>query len=53
MLRRAWQTAMINLARSPIAARFMQGNRAASFLANKYVAGENPARAVKMAGELL
>ena len=53
MLRRAWQTAMINLARSPIAARFMQGNRAASFLANKYVAGENPARAVKVAGELL
>lgn len=53
MLRRAWQTAMINLARSPIAVRFMQGNRATSFLASKYVAGQSPAQAVKFAGELL
>lgn len=53
MLRRAWQTAMINLARSPTAVRFMQGNRATSFLANKYVAGQCPAQAVKVAGEML
>jgi len=53
MLRRAWQNAMINLARSPAAARFMQGNRATSFLVNKYVAGQSPAQAVKVAGELL
>jgi proline dehydrogenase len=31
----------------------MQGNRATSFLANKYVAGQSPAQAVKVAGELL
>lgn len=53
MLQRAWQSAMIGLARSPIAVRFMQGNRATSLLARKYVAGQNPAQAVKAAGELL
>ena len=53
MLKRAWQSAMIGLARSPAAGRFMQGNRAASFLASKYVAGETPAQAVKLAEELL
>src|SRR6266581_1372864 len=53
MVRRAWQSAMINLARSPVATRFMQHNRATSLLAGKYVAGANPARAVQVAGELL
>jgi|ERR1051326_816205 proline dehydrogenase len=53
MLKRAWQSAMIGLARSPGAGRFMQTNRATSFLASKYVAGETPAQAVKLAEELL
>jgi proline dehydrogenase len=53
MLRRAWQVAMIKLARSPAAARFMHANRAASFLAGRYVAGSNPVQAVRLAGELL
>jgi proline dehydrogenase len=44
---------MIKLARSPMAVRFMQDNRAMSFLAKKYVAGQDPAQAVKVAGELL
>jgi proline dehydrogenase len=44
---------MIKLARSPMAVRFMQGNRAMSFLARKYVAGQDPTQAVKVAGELL
>jgi len=35
VLRRAWQTAMIGLARSARAKRFMQGSRAGSFLARK------------------
>jgi proline dehydrogenase len=53
VLRRAWQTAMIGLARSARAKRFMQGSRAGSFLARKYVAGQAPADAVSVAGELL
>lgn len=53
MLRRSWQAAMIRLARSPMVVGFMQGNRAMSFLANKYVAGQDPANAVKVAGDLL
>src|SRR5690242_19504794 len=53
MFRRTWQAAMIGLARSPRAGRFMQGNRAASFLASKYVAGESPAQAVKAAIDAL
>ena len=53
MLQRAWQSAMIGLARSPAAGRFMQGSRAVSFLARKYVAGQTAAQAVKLAEELL
>src|SRR5688500_11478547 len=53
MVRRAWQWAMINLARSSVATRLMQHNRAASVLASKYVAGANPARAVELASELV
>ena len=53
MLKFAWQSAMISLARSRVAGRFMQGNRAASFLASKYVAGQSPAQAASVAAELL
>jgi len=38
-MRRAWQTAMIALARSNRMKRFMQGSRAGSNLASRYVAG--------------
>jgi proline dehydrogenase len=53
MLKRAWQSAMIGLARSPVAGRFMQANRATSSLASKYVAGQTAAQGVKVAEELL
>ena len=53
MFRRIWQITMIYLARSPFAARFMQGNRTTSFLARKYVAGQSPSHAVQRARELL
>lgn len=39
MFRRAWQSAMIGLARSPAVKGFMQTARATSFLRQKYVAG--------------
>jgi proline dehydrogenase len=53
VIQRAWQSAMIGLARSPAAGRFMQANRAASFLSSKYVAGQTAAQAVKAAQEML
>jgi L-fuconolactonase len=53
MLKRTWQSAMINLARSPVARRFMQANRATSYLASKYAAGQTAAQGVKVAEELL
>lgn len=53
MLPHAWQSALISLARSPVAGRFMQGSRAASFLASKYVAGPTADQAVKLAEDLL
>lgn len=52
-MRRTWQSAMIGLARSPGATRFMQRNRATSFLARRYVAGAAPADAARLAHELL
>lgn len=52
MLRRLWQSGMIAMARSGTMTRFMQGNRAASFLAGKYVAGSEPVQALKKADEL-
>jgi proline dehydrogenase len=52
-MRRTWQGAMIGLARSPGVTRFMQKNRAASSLARRYVAGVDPADAVKLAHQLL
>lgn len=53
MLRRVWQAGMIALARSPGVTRFMQANRAASFLVGKYVAGRDASRAMQRAHELL
>lgn len=53
MLRRTWQAAMIALARSPRLTRIIQGSRATSFLAGKYVAGNEPSHAVSRASELL
>ena len=41
MLRRVWQCGMIALARSARVTRFMQENRATSFLRRRYVAGES------------
>lgn len=53
MLKHAWQSAMIRLARSRPATEFMQGNRATSFLASRYVAGQTPDQAVDVAARLL
>lgn len=39
MIRRAWQTGMIALARSESVKRFTQGSRVGSDLARRYVAG--------------
>lgn len=52
MLQRAWQLVMIKLACSPTAVQFMQGSRATSFLADKYVAGHDPAQAMRIVDEL-
>jgi proline dehydrogenase len=53
MFRRAWQSAMIALARSPRLTRIVQSSRASSFLAAKYVAGVGPSEAVGRASALL
>ena len=53
MLRRAWQGTMIAAARAPRLKRFMQGTRATSFLAGKYVAGRDAAEAVASAQALM
>ncbi|HZD25556.1 MAG TPA: proline dehydrogenase family protein [Alphaproteobacteria bacterium] len=52
MVRRAWQSAMIGLARSRRLKRFMQSSRATSFLACRYVAGKTAAEGVGRALEL-
>ena len=49
MLRRTWQSAMIALARSSDWKRRMQGRRAASRLAGRYVGGRDVAQAVETA----
>jgi proline dehydrogenase len=46
MLQRMWQRMMIGLARSPRMTDFMQGSRAGSALAGRYVAGADRAAAV-------
>ena len=52
-MRRAWQTGMIALARSGRARRWMQGARAASRLAGRYVAGPDADAGVARARDLL
>lgn len=49
MFRRAWQTAMIGLARSAPAKSFMQNTRATSRLATRYVAGSSAEAGVERA----
>ena len=53
MLRRLWQSGMIKLAHSGWVTRFMQENRATSFLSVKYVAGVTPSQAINKSVELL
>ncbi|HYM03397.1 MAG TPA: proline dehydrogenase family protein [Stellaceae bacterium] len=53
MLRRAWQTAMIGLARSRRVKHWVQQRRAASDLATRYVAGATAAAGVERARSLL
>jgi proline dehydrogenase len=52
MLRRAWQSTMIHLARSSGMTGFMQRNRATSLMARKFVAGTSAEAAVKLAAQL-
>ncbi len=52
MFARAWQSAMIGLARSQAATRFMQTTRATSRLSRKYVAGNGPEEALARAAAL-
>jgi proline dehydrogenase len=51
--RRLWQSTMIALARSPRMKRRMQGSRATSTIATRYVAGETAEQGVVRATELL
>jgi proline dehydrogenase len=51
--RRLWQSTMIALARSPRMKRWMQGSRATSTIATRYVAGETAEQGVVRATELL
>lgn len=51
--RRVWQSGMIALARSPRMKGWMQGSRATSGIATRYVAGETAAQGVARAQELL
>ena len=53
MFGRIWQGTMIAAARSPRLKRFMQGTRATSFLAGKYVAGRDVAEGVASAQALM
>ena len=53
MSRRLWQKSMIALARSPGVKSFMQGNRAATALAQRFVAGECVSDGVERARALL
>lgn len=52
MLQRSWQSLMISLALSPGVTRFMQRNRATSFLVDQFVAGDCANSAVKQAQTL-
>jgi proline dehydrogenase len=51
--RRVWQSTMIALARSPPMKRWMQGSRATSTIATRYVAGVTADKGVVRASELL
>jgi proline dehydrogenase len=51
--RRVWQSTMIALARSPRMKRWMQGSRATSTIATRYVAGVTAEKGVVRASELL
>jgi len=53
MFRRLWQSTMISFARSKGLRNFMQGNRASSFLAGKYVAGRDPEQVVSHTADAL
>lgn len=53
MLRRAWQAGMIMLARSDAVTRFMQGSRAGSSLARRYVAGPTAEAGLECARRLM
>ena len=52
MLRRAWQNAMIGLARSRGLTRFVQASRVGSALARRYIAGATPEAALARATRL-
>lgn len=53
MFRRVWQTSMIWMARSPTVKRFMQSNRATSFIVDKYVGGDTPEAGIERVQALL
>lgn len=52
MFRRIWQSTMISLARAENIKGYMQGNRATSMLATKYVAGNDANEAVEFTRDL-
>lgn len=52
MLRRAWQTTMIALARSAGLTRFVQGSRLGAALARRYIAGATPEAALARVARL-
>ena len=52
MLRRAWQSGMIALARSRRVKQFMQQRASASRLAMRYIAGTSPAAEIKVCEQL-
>jgi len=52
MLRRAWQNAMIGLARSARLTRFVQGSRLGATLARRYIAGATSEAALARATQL-
>ena len=52
MLRRAWQNAMIGLARSAGLTRFVQGSRLGAALARRYIAGATPEAALARVARL-
>ncbi|MCV2882128.1 proline dehydrogenase family protein [Actibacterium sp. XHP0104] len=53
MLRKAWQSGMIAMARSPRIKTFMQNSRATSFLSEKYVSGKSVQDGVRRAQALM